>query len=72
MIQHWISRFGVPLQLHSDQERNFTSAIIKQLQVGCFVASLRRRCVFLFRRQFQAQYSNARNTSTKIVSCCHT
>ncbi|KFM56688.1 Retrovirus-related Pol polyprotein from transposon 412, partial [Stegodyphus mimosarum] len=31
MIQHWISRFGVPLQLHSDQGRNFTSAVVKEL-----------------------------------------
>ncbi|KFM70378.1 hypothetical protein X975_25636, partial [Stegodyphus mimosarum] len=25
MIQHWISEFEVPLQLHSDQGRNFTN-----------------------------------------------
>ncbi|GFS93296.1 retrovirus-related Pol polyprotein from transposon 412 [Trichonephila clavipes] len=29
--QHWISRFGVPLQLHSDQGRNFDSAVCKRL-----------------------------------------
>ncbi|GFT46733.1 probable cytosolic oligopeptidase A [Trichonephila clavipes] len=27
--QHWISRYGVPLQLHSDQGRNFVSAVLK-------------------------------------------
>ncbi|GFX11425.1 retrovirus-related Pol polyprotein from transposon 412 [Trichonephila clavipes] len=27
LVQHWISRFGVPLQLHSDQGRNFDSAV---------------------------------------------
>ncbi|GFS98372.1 retrovirus-related Pol polyprotein from transposon 412 [Trichonephila clavipes] len=26
VVQHWISRYGVPLQLHSDQGRNFVSA----------------------------------------------
>ncbi|GFV14563.1 retrovirus-related Pol polyprotein from transposon 412 [Trichonephila clavipes] len=31
LVQHWISRFGVPLQLHSDQERNFDSAVCKRL-----------------------------------------
>ncbi|GFS49882.1 retrovirus-related Pol polyprotein from transposon 412 [Trichonephila clavipes] len=31
LIQHWISRFGVPLQLHSDQGRNFDSAVCKRL-----------------------------------------
>ncbi|GFU08511.1 retrovirus-related Pol polyprotein from transposon 412 [Trichonephila clavipes] len=31
LVQHWISRFGVPLQLHSDQGRNFNSAICKRL-----------------------------------------
>ncbi|GFW76555.1 retrovirus-related Pol polyprotein from transposon 412 [Trichonephila clavipes] len=29
VVQHWISRFGVPLQLHSDQGRNFVSAVLK-------------------------------------------
>ncbi|GFX51118.1 retrovirus-related Pol polyprotein from transposon 412 [Trichonephila clavipes] len=31
LVQHWISRFGVPLQLHSDQRRNFDSAVCKRL-----------------------------------------
>ncbi|GFV17541.1 retrovirus-related Pol polyprotein from transposon 412 [Trichonephila clavipes] len=30
-VQHWILRFGVPLQLHSDQGRNFDSAVCKRL-----------------------------------------
>ncbi|GFW04467.1 hypothetical protein TNCV_878361 [Trichonephila clavipes] len=29
IVQHWISRYGVPLQLHSDQGRNFVSAVLK-------------------------------------------
>ncbi|GFW49334.1 retrovirus-related Pol polyprotein from transposon 412 [Trichonephila clavipes] len=31
LVQHWISRFGVPLQLHSNQGRNFDSAVCKRL-----------------------------------------
>ncbi|GFV74732.1 hypothetical protein TNCV_1039701 [Trichonephila clavipes] len=31
LVQHWISRSGVPLQLHSDQGRNFDSAVCKRL-----------------------------------------
>ncbi|GFV91175.1 retrovirus-related Pol polyprotein from transposon 412 [Trichonephila clavipes] len=31
LVQHWISRFGVPLQLHSDHGRNFDSAVCKRL-----------------------------------------
>ncbi|GFX17666.1 retrovirus-related Pol polyprotein from transposon 412 [Trichonephila clavipes] len=31
VFQHWISRFGVPLQLHSDEGRNFDSAVYKRL-----------------------------------------
>ncbi|GFV25099.1 retrovirus-related Pol polyprotein from transposon 412 [Trichonephila clavipes] len=31
LVQHWISRFGVPLQLNSDQGRNFDSAVCKRL-----------------------------------------
>ncbi|GFV25637.1 retrovirus-related Pol polyprotein from transposon 412 [Trichonephila clavipes] len=31
LVPHWISRFGVPLQLHSDQGRNFDSAVCKKL-----------------------------------------
>ncbi|GFW50767.1 retrovirus-related Pol polyprotein from transposon 412 [Trichonephila clavipes] len=31
LVQHWISRLGVPLQLHSDQGRNFDSAVGKTL-----------------------------------------
>ncbi|GFU17506.1 retrovirus-related Pol polyprotein from transposon 412 [Trichonephila clavipes] len=31
LVQHWISRFGVPLQLHSDQGRNFDSVVCKRL-----------------------------------------
>ncbi|GFW93188.1 hypothetical protein TNCV_3333481 [Trichonephila clavipes] len=31
LVQHWMSRFGVPLQLHSDQGRNFDSAVCKRL-----------------------------------------
>ncbi|GFV82415.1 retrovirus-related Pol polyprotein from transposon 412 [Trichonephila clavipes] len=31
LVQHWISRFGVPLQLHSDQRRNFDSEVCKRL-----------------------------------------
>ncbi|GFT96446.1 retrovirus-related Pol polyprotein from transposon 412 [Trichonephila clavipes] len=30
LVQHWISRFGVPLQLHSDQGRKFDSAVCKR------------------------------------------
>ncbi|GFY06098.1 retrovirus-related Pol polyprotein from transposon 412 [Trichonephila clavipes] len=29
VVQHLISRYGVPLQLHSDQGRNFVSAVLK-------------------------------------------
>ncbi|GFU01375.1 retrovirus-related Pol polyprotein from transposon 17.6 [Trichonephila clavipes] len=31
LVQHWISRFGVPLQMHSVQGRNFDSAVCKRL-----------------------------------------
>ncbi|GFW65658.1 retrovirus-related Pol polyprotein from transposon 412 [Trichonephila clavipes] len=31
VVQHWISRYGVPLQLHSDQGRNFVSAVLKEV-----------------------------------------
>ncbi|GFT72384.1 hypothetical protein TNCV_3609281 [Trichonephila clavipes] len=31
LVQHWISRFRVPLQLNSDQGRNFDSAVCKRL-----------------------------------------
>ncbi|GFX72042.1 retrovirus-related Pol polyprotein from transposon 412 [Trichonephila clavipes] len=31
LVQRWISRFGVPVQLHSDQGRNFDSAVCKRL-----------------------------------------
>ncbi|GFX15549.1 retrovirus-related Pol polyprotein from transposon 412 [Trichonephila clavipes] len=31
LVQHWISRFGVSLQLQSDQGRNFESAVCKRL-----------------------------------------
>ncbi|GFY20733.1 hypothetical protein TNCV_1119671 [Trichonephila clavipes] len=31
LVQHWISRFGVPLHLHSDQGRNFDSAVCKKM-----------------------------------------
>ncbi|GFU77273.1 retrovirus-related Pol polyprotein from transposon 412 [Trichonephila clavipes] len=31
LVQHWISRFGVPLQLHSDRGRNFDSEVCKRL-----------------------------------------
>ncbi|KMQ82837.1 integrase core domain protein [Lasius niger] len=27
LVQNWVSRFGVPLLMHSDQGRNFTSAV---------------------------------------------
>ncbi|GFX40395.1 retrovirus-related Pol polyprotein from transposon 412 [Trichonephila clavipes] len=32
LVQHWISRFRVPIQLHSDQGRNFDSAVCKRLR----------------------------------------
>ncbi|GFT01993.1 retrovirus-related Pol polyprotein from transposon 412 [Trichonephila clavipes] len=31
LVQHWTSRFGVPLQLHSNQGKNFDSAVCKRL-----------------------------------------
>ncbi|GFX69679.1 retrovirus-related Pol polyprotein from transposon 412 [Trichonephila clavipes] len=31
LVQHWISRFRVPLELHSYQGRNFDSAVCKRL-----------------------------------------
>ncbi|GFT29364.1 retrovirus-related Pol polyprotein from transposon 412 [Trichonephila clavipes] len=31
IVQHWISRFVVPLQLHSDKGRNFDSTVCKRL-----------------------------------------
>ncbi|GFY15080.1 retrovirus-related Pol polyprotein from transposon 412 [Trichonephila clavipes] len=36
LVQLWISRLGVPLQLHSDQGRNFDSAVYKsQCEILC-------------------------------------
>ncbi|KAF8793549.1 Retrovirus-related Pol polyprotein like [Argiope bruennichi] len=31
LVQNWISTYGVPLQLHSDQGRNFDSAVCRRL-----------------------------------------
>ena len=31
LIQHFISRFGVPMSLHSDQGRNFESAVFAEM-----------------------------------------
>ncbi|GFV34101.1 retrovirus-related Pol polyprotein from transposon 412 [Trichonephila clavipes] len=31
LVQHWISRFGASLQLHSHQRKNFDSAVCKRL-----------------------------------------
>lgn len=31
LVQHWVSRFGTPLQIHSDQGTNFTSALFKEI-----------------------------------------
>lgn len=31
LVQNWICRFGVPLELHSDQGRNFESALFQEL-----------------------------------------
>ncbi|KFM72314.1 hypothetical protein X975_09941, partial [Stegodyphus mimosarum] len=31
LLQNWVSRFGTPLQIHTDQGRNFTSAVFKGL-----------------------------------------
>ncbi|KAF8778855.1 Protein NYNRIN like protein [Argiope bruennichi] len=34
LVQNWISRYGVPLQLHSDQGRNSDSAVCRRLYEG--------------------------------------
>ena len=31
LVDHWISRFGFPHSLHSDQGRNFESKLFEQL-----------------------------------------
>lgn len=31
LVQNWISRFGVPLLIHSDQGRNFTSTVFREM-----------------------------------------
>ncbi|PIK37692.1 hypothetical protein BSL78_25478 [Apostichopus japonicus] len=31
LISHWFNRYGVPKRLHSDQGRNFQSALVRQL-----------------------------------------
>ena len=31
LVDHWISRFGCPHSLHSDQGRNFESKLFEQL-----------------------------------------
>ena len=31
LVQQWVSRFGTPLQIHSDQGMHFTSALFKGL-----------------------------------------
>ncbi|GFW36318.1 retrovirus-related Pol polyprotein from transposon 412 [Trichonephila clavipes] len=64
VVQHWISRYGVALQLHSDQGRNFVSAVLKgvcellgidktkttPLHPQCFGRDLRLPCDLLFGR----------------------
>ncbi len=31
LVDNWISRFGVPLELHSDQTRNFESDVFQRV-----------------------------------------
>ena len=31
LVQQWMSRFGIPLQIHSHQRTNFSSAVFKGL-----------------------------------------
>ncbi|KAI5753631.1 hypothetical protein M8J77_001985 [Diaphorina citri] len=39
LINHWVSRFGVPLELHSDQGRNFESQVFQEI---CSVLGIKK------------------------------
>lgn len=39
MVNNWVSRFGVPLELHSDQGRNFESAVFQEM---CSTMSIKK------------------------------
>ncbi|KAI5743998.1 hypothetical protein M8J77_024652 [Diaphorina citri] len=39
LINHWVSRFGVPLELHSDQGRNFESQVFQEV---CSVLGIKK------------------------------
>lgn len=39
IVNNWISRFGIPLELHSDQGRNFESLLFKEM---CSLMSIRK------------------------------
>ncbi|GFW33586.1 retrovirus-related Pol polyprotein from transposon 412 [Trichonephila clavipes] len=41
LVQHWISRYEVPLQLHSVQGRNYDSAVCKRL---CEILGIDKTC----------------------------
>ena len=39
IVKEWVSRFGVPIEMHSDQGRNFESAVFREM---CSILNIKK------------------------------
>ena len=39
-VNNWVCRYGVPIELHSDQGRNFESAVFKEMCEVCGIKKI--------------------------------
>ena len=67
LVSEFIGRFGCPLELHSDQGRNFESRMFKEV---CDILKIAKTMTIPYRPSANGQVERMNRTILQILRCC--